>query len=135
MVTTEIVPTNVREEVLCLSRLPSSKIPEIRISFLEIGPILEPMDEAKSRPGVVHGADFIVDQADFQAYFPNAIFGQVRRHSGSLLGPCDPQSSGRGEAFGEAPELFDQLGAAVGKENHHVEQIDVLRSLTLSARG
>ena len=68
----KIVPTNVREEVLCLSRLPSSKIPEIRISFLEIGPIFEPMDEAKSRPGVVHGADFIVDQA-FQADFPNPI--------------------------------------------------------------
>jgi hypothetical protein len=75
-------------------------------SFLKFGPIFEPMDKAKSRPRIVHGTDLIIDQSRIQTDFSDPIFGQIRGHAGSLLGPCDPQTSGRGEALDQAPEFF-----------------------------
>ena len=66
-------------------------------SFMDPLPILHPSHELEPRPHVVHRRHFHVHEAVREPNHPDHVLGEVGRHAGRLLGPRDPQHTGRRE--------------------------------------
>jgi hypothetical protein len=78
-------------------------------------------DELEAGPGVVHGADLDVDQAEGEGFGADGVFGDVGGDFRGFLGPRDPDGAGGREGMPGAGELGGEIGAGGDEQVRHLE--------------
>ena len=83
--------------------------------------ILDAVDEAQARPGLVDRCDLVVDEPDGEPGFLNDLEGHVGRDPGGLLGPRDPKAPARGKSRLQLGESLLVTTRRVREEDDHVQ--------------
>src|SRR5688572_28946943 len=91
-------------------------------------PVAQADYESQAGPGLVDGADLVVDHPGRQDDVAKHVLVEVRRHPAGALRPDHPQPAGRGQAGTQPVEAGQQV-----VPSRHEEQDDVVRRGTRPA--